>query len=841
MSSSMIDLESFVGATFIGMFLLFFFYGVTIGQTAYYFGNYSDRSLLRYLVTLLFILDTSKALLSIQVSWYYLVKNRDNDTGYSTVTVTYGAQNIIAIILVGEGFAYFSLALLDLLVHVIPDVGRSLGVFKPLDIITGSASFIPLFLYTLFVFLFTVAEFIPSLPPRLQSPTKYTLACFIPLIVISNEFGSFITISYRTFGRELAVGFTNENVHDGLDVLTLALLAAFQILVLGIASRRLLKALRYRRELDQTNRNSGSSEVKAHLLRGLGWLVAGIMIGAVETLVGFAGGGFAFAIARRILRLFGRACLIIGVINGVDTVEDFRIFKTEAVQQRRKSKLLALISNPRNSTFRQLGGYRLDPEAGPSAAAQSRYSTLTTNGMVEIMTVSTRELSNQSSRSSAKAAENIGSSVSSAESMDSSAESASLMFTPSRNISTRPGTPPLLSTMRQLPPIHRPERVTVNYARGQAPILELRRFSDLLDIRYILTLTQLDPYTDPHGLRSKSLPSFSMLQAWNASRRSSGILPLATRMPFGQAQETETPPPSATGSYISIPASAIISPIVRADRAYARHTFAGRNFYSRAYAEGRPMSPADSLEALHTLTAQFPGTPDTPSWKHLPHSNEVSARPSFEGKRITARNAHAKQDSDATRTLVSPDMTAEAFSEDQSHTLCGHMIDGMCHDGEATLVGHQSAQVLEEASAAAALPTPVSIIIPLPPVPTDDEQKSVRARKVRTLEVHPRKYLADECVTARSVDFADIRSASPTKLRTPRIVSVGSAPRRHTPTPRSSAYARESMAVEFDEAPSPRRRRRLSRMLQKSGPQKRRKSDVSVRAVPVGERSVFDD
>lgn len=41
------------------------------------------------------------------------------------------------VLLTSEGLAYFSIALLDFLVHVIPAVDRSLGVFKPLDILTG--------------------------------------------------------------------------------------------------------------------------------------------------------------------------------------------------------------------------------------------------------------------------------------------------------------------------------------------------------------------------------------------------------------------------------------------------------------------------------------------------------------------------------------------------------------------------------------------------------------------------------------------------------------------------------------------------------------------------------
>lgn len=111
-----------------------------------------------------------------------------------------------------------------------------------------------------------------------------------------------------------AVGFVDQAVHTGFDVLTLALLVVFQLLVLAVAVRRLTKALAYRRELDA--KAAEGSEVKTHLLRGLAWIVGGVFLGVVETAIGFAGGAFALAFARRTLRLLGRAGLIVGVING---------------------------------------------------------------------------------------------------------------------------------------------------------------------------------------------------------------------------------------------------------------------------------------------------------------------------------------------------------------------------------------------------------------------------------------------------------------------------------------------------------------------------------------------
>ncbi len=64
---------------------------------------------------------------------------------------------------------------------------------------TGVASFIPLFLYTFALYLLTTTELIPALPTRFQNLARYVLLAFIPLIILMNELGSFIGITYREF------------------------------------------------------------------------------------------------------------------------------------------------------------------------------------------------------------------------------------------------------------------------------------------------------------------------------------------------------------------------------------------------------------------------------------------------------------------------------------------------------------------------------------------------------------------------------------------------------------------------------------------------------------------
>lgn len=52
------------------------------------------------------------------------------------------------------------------------------------------------------------------------------------------------------------------------------------------------------------------------MFKGIGWMNGGIILGAIETLVGFVFYGIAIAYVRRVLRLFSMALLCIGVAKG---------------------------------------------------------------------------------------------------------------------------------------------------------------------------------------------------------------------------------------------------------------------------------------------------------------------------------------------------------------------------------------------------------------------------------------------------------------------------------------------------------------------------------------------
>lgn len=272
--------------------------------------------------------------------------------------------------LTGASWIYLSEALLELLSHTLPAVRDSLRIFQPVDITLAATSFIPILLYTLFVFLFTRAELLDTLPRRLQGIATLLLAIFIPSIIALNEVASFVGISRRVLtlnGRPtVAIGFSSDadqNLWTFFTSLTLALLTAFQAINFCFAFFRVVKAL-----LSQRNIETTSSD-RAHLFRGIAWIAGGLKLGAIETVVGFAQGSFGIALTRRILHFLSRACLCIGIVKGVDSVVDFAEVNDEMTgkKQFRRSQLKQMVSNPRFSTFQQLSPSATTFHATPRA------------------------------------------------------------------------------------------------------------------------------------------------------------------------------------------------------------------------------------------------------------------------------------------------------------------------------------------------------------------------------------------------------------------------------------------------------------------------------------------
>ncbi|TBU51517.1 hypothetical protein BD310DRAFT_1005179 [Dichomitus squalens] len=434
------------------------------------------------------------------------------------------------VFIAAEVFIYFLLAVLDVFTHTLPTIGTSLDSFRSLDIIIGAASFIPLFLYMFSIYLLTTAELIPSLPIRFQSITKYVLLAFIPLVIVLNELGSFIGITYRQFPGtnggpiQLGVGFTDPTPEMFLSSVTLVLFVAFQASNFCIAFYRLIRALSHQRTLDSSQQEK---EMETHLFRGLGWIVAGLKLGAVETVIGFAQGGFGVVFTRRLLRLLAHGCLIIGIIKGVDTVEDFQLYSPGQAQKRRKSMLRAMIQNPRFSTFRHVGGHDFseknpfdekrqsviklgDPswmrrDFGRPAAIEEERATpglLSRTHKTSSLTfqLAARPTLSRRSDSVRDSAVSFGSSARSSYSDGKNPidEYADVQEdTRQVDVSTFPAPVPRVG----LPARPVRQRVTVHIRQDRLPVLELRRFSNL----EFLDLIQ-DPFRDPH-VRARSLPN----------------------------------------------------------------------------------------------------------------------------------------------------------------------------------------------------------------------------------------------------------------------------------------------------------------------------------------------
>lgn len=151
-----------------------------------------------------------------------------------------------------------------------------------------------------------------------------------------NELSSFVDLSYRkrkslslshtelisvptgliqtATGPAIAVGFTNDAVRTFLDSFVLVLLVVFQVTCFSVAFLRLFKAFTSQRRNEKEA--DLASEHEVHLFNGLGWIAGGIILGALDSVIGFAGGGYGGAITRRVLRFLSRACLVIGVVKG---------------------------------------------------------------------------------------------------------------------------------------------------------------------------------------------------------------------------------------------------------------------------------------------------------------------------------------------------------------------------------------------------------------------------------------------------------------------------------------------------------------------------------------------
>jgi len=99
-------------------------------------------------------------------------------------------------ILAAEGPIYLALAILDVIAHLSPTFNTSLSSFRALDIVIGATSFLPIFLFTTSLYLYKRSEFFPHFPRRFIFLAHFISSLTIPVILITNELGSFIGNNY---------------------------------------------------------------------------------------------------------------------------------------------------------------------------------------------------------------------------------------------------------------------------------------------------------------------------------------------------------------------------------------------------------------------------------------------------------------------------------------------------------------------------------------------------------------------------------------------------------------------------------------------------------------------
>lgn len=117
----------------------------------------------------------------------------------------------------------------------------------------------------------------------------------------------------KTTSAVITLGFTSpheELLWTFFTSTTLALLIVYQAAVFCFSFFRLGRAVVGQRRIESDGAD------KAHFINGVGWLCAALKLGALESVVGFAGGAFSVDITRRVMRMISRGCLCIGIVKG---------------------------------------------------------------------------------------------------------------------------------------------------------------------------------------------------------------------------------------------------------------------------------------------------------------------------------------------------------------------------------------------------------------------------------------------------------------------------------------------------------------------------------------------
>ncbi|VDB87122.1 unnamed protein product [Peniophora sp. CBMAI 1063] len=254
-------------------------------------------------------------------------------------------------LLAAEGIFYLFLAVLDVLTHEIPMFSSSLSSFRNLDIFIGATSFIPILLFTGFLYIFKRTEFFPYFPRRFVFVAHTFALVVIPVLLATNEVGSFIGNNYTVVqfptGPQFAVGTRNggaETARVFFNSFSLALMATYSVVTFLVFFVRLASSFVRQKEIE----DKGGMQEETYLFKGTGWVALGMALSAAEAFVGFADGSFGIYLTRRILRMVGRACVIIGVVKGPDRHLRFEMMDSEKDSRRvkRNTTLRLQIGNP---------------------------------------------------------------------------------------------------------------------------------------------------------------------------------------------------------------------------------------------------------------------------------------------------------------------------------------------------------------------------------------------------------------------------------------------------------------------------------------------------------------
>lgn len=229
-------------------------------------------------------------------------------------------------------------------------------------------------MYMSFLFLLTRADLLPLVrPASLRTVFQFAIFSFIPPVVMSNELGSLLGISYRIRSTESGpvaeIGFfsiTSKALSMAFTDATVVVLGVFQLLIFLLCTWHISRAWANGNDPapalqpPPVQRQRSYSHSSSYLgdeqgVRGLSWLALALALGAAETFVAFAPQGFPVVLARRILRILARGFLLYALVRG--SSDGFSSIGEETPGMSngvRAGGIRALISNPRLSTFAHL-------------------------------------------------------------------------------------------------------------------------------------------------------------------------------------------------------------------------------------------------------------------------------------------------------------------------------------------------------------------------------------------------------------------------------------------------------------------------------------------------------